>query len=49
MAKMGFASVIYKKGIGRKMFQEAKMRGRMSYVRSLGRAQAKEIRSNQNA
>lgn len=30
------------------MFQEPKMRGQMSYVRSSGREKAKELRSNQS-
>lgn len=47
-AKMGLASVMYKKIIRGKMFQEAKTRGRISHVRSLGREGAKEIRSNRN-
>lgn len=45
---MGLDSVTYKKGIRRKMVQEPKMRGQISYLRSFGRKQAKKIRANQS-
>lgn len=46
--KNGSCLYKYKKNITGTIVQEAEMKGKISYVRSLGREQAKEIRASQS-